>query len=69
MSEELEERVVDLEIQITHQSGTIEELSEMVSRQWETIDRLSRKVKLLQHALGELEESAGPPANQKPPHY
>ncbi|PLW75020.1 SlyX family protein [Cohaesibacter celericrescens] len=69
MSQELEERVVDLEIQVTHQSTTIEDLSEMVSRQWDTIDRLSRQVKLMKDTLAEPQDTAAPPANQKPPHY
>ncbi|WP_316859331.1 SlyX family protein [uncultured Cohaesibacter sp.] len=69
MAQELEERVVDLEIQITHQANTIDDLSQMVSRQWEMIDRLTRQVKLLQDSIQELEENIGPPGNEKPPHY
>ena len=69
LNEEWAERIVDLEIQITHQSTTIEDLSEMVSKQWDVIDKLSRQVKLLQDAMLELEDQVGPPANQKPPHY
>ncbi len=69
LTQELESRVVDLEIQITHQANTIDDLSQMVSRQWEMIDRLSRQVTLLQDTLVELEENIGPPGNEKPPHY
>ncbi|WP_171022070.1 SlyX family protein [Cohaesibacter sp. CAU 1516] len=69
MSNPLEERVVDLEIQLAHQTKTVEDLSDMVSRQWDMIDRLTRKMKFLQEAVVELEDNAGPPANQKPPHY
>ncbi|MCT4656815.1 MAG: SlyX family protein [Cohaesibacter sp.] len=70
MDENLEDRVVDLEIQITHQASTIDDLSEMVSRQWDMIDRLTRQVGVLKEALGELEDGLNnPAANQKPPHY
>lgn len=69
MSNPLEERVVDLEIQLTHQTRTVEELSDMVSRQWDMIDRLTRKMKFLEEAVVELEDNVGPPTNQKPPHY
>lgn len=70
MNEDLEERVVDLEIQITHQSNVIEDLSQMVAKQWDMMDRLSRQVRFLKEAMAELEDSAGgAPANQKPPHY
>ncbi|WP_319411121.1 SlyX family protein [uncultured Cohaesibacter sp.] len=69
MTQELESRVVDLEIQITHQANTIEDLSQMVSRQWDIIDRLTRQVTMLQDTLVELEENMPPPSNEKPPHY
>ncbi|SFO12024.1 SlyX protein [Cohaesibacter marisflavi] len=69
MTQELESRVVDLEIQITHQANTIEDLSQMVSRQWDIMDRLTRQVKMLQDSLVELEENLPPPGNEKPPHY
>nr|WP_321458177.1 SlyX family protein [uncultured Cohaesibacter sp.] len=70
MTQELESRVIDLEIQITHQANTIDDLSQMVSRQWDIIDRLTKQVKLLQDSLVELEENmVAPPGNEKPPHY
>ncbi|MCV6576127.1 MAG: SlyX family protein [Cohaesibacter sp.] len=70
MEEKLEERIVDLEIQITHQATTIDELSDMVARQWDMIDRLGRQVGMLKGALAELEEGMeAPAANKKPPHY
>ena len=69
MTQELESRVVDLEIQITHQANTIDDLSQMVSRQWDIIDRLTRQVTMLQDSLVELEENLPPPTVDKPPHY
>ncbi|MCV6546475.1 MAG: SlyX family protein [Cohaesibacter sp.] len=70
MEEKLEERIVDLEIQVTHQATTIDELSDMVAKQWDMIDRLGRQVGMLKEALAELEEGMETPAaNKKPPHY
>ncbi|WP_319530989.1 SlyX family protein [uncultured Cohaesibacter sp.] len=69
MSNDFEERIVDLEIQVTHQSKTIEELSDVISQQWQHIDRLTRQLKGLTDTVLELEDHFGPPANQKPPHY
>lgn len=69
MTAELEARIVDLEIQVTHQATTIDDLSQMVSKQWDSIDRLTRQIRNLQEAIVELEENAPAPANQKPPHY
>ena len=69
MNETLNDRVIDLEVQLTHQNRTIEELSEMVARQWEMIDRMTRQVKHLQDSLVDLEDVIAPATNQKPPHY
>lgn len=69
MDETDQERIVDLEIQVTHQATTIEDLSQMVARQWDEIDKLSRQIRQLYNTITELQESGGPPANQKPPHY
>ena len=69
MSSELEDRIVTLEIQITHQVSMLEDLSQMVTRQWDSIDRLTRQVKGLQETVLELEETGGVPAQTKPPHY
>jgi len=69
VSNDFEERIVDLEIQVTHQSKTIEELSEVISQQWKHIDRLNRQMQGLSDTVLDLEEQIGPPANQKPPHY
>ena len=69
MTEADEERLAELEIQLAHQGRSIEELSDMVSKQWEMIDRMSRQIRSLKDALVELEDNSAPAANQKPPHY
>jgi uncharacterized coiled-coil protein SlyX len=68
MSAELEARVTELEIQLTHQQRFVEELNqEMVSARLE-VDSLRRKVEQLEQLLKALSEPDAP-ANEKPPHY
>lgn len=70
MSDDVQERLETLEINHAHQAQTLEDLSQMVTRQWDMIDRLTRQIKYLNEAMLELEDARdGPPANQKPPHY
>ena len=44
---EANDRITELEIQLSHQSKIIDELSDMVAQQGEQIVRLRRKVTLL----------------------
>jgi uncharacterized coiled-coil protein SlyX len=69
MSEaELEARVTELEIQLTHQQRFVDELNqEMVAARLE-VDSLRRKVDQLEHLLKTLTEPEAP-SNEKPPHY
>ncbi len=64
-----EQRIADLEIQMAHQSETIDTLNEAVVEQWKTIDRLSRQVKVLNEQLVSLEDDALAHKVTKPPHY
>lgn len=53
-----------------HQSRTIEDLSEEVRRQGETIDRLEKTLRELAQRFLSLEEVVTPrPEITKPPHY
>lgn len=64
-------RLTELEIQISHQTTVIEDLSEMVARQDKELQRLERKVRLLLERAAEDEAGAGGVvlADQKPPHW
>ena len=66
-----DEHTVDLEIRIAHQENLIQELSDVLARQWMAIDTLTRKVERLEDRLrrveGGLEDLA--PAEPPPPHY
>lgn len=64
-------RLTDMEIQLTHQTKTIDELSDVVAQQGREIARLERKVALLLERAAEEEAGAGGVvlADQKPPHW
>ena len=69
--EKLENRINTLEIHISHQDSTIQELSDSVTEQWQTIDALTRKFNAVRERLLGLEDrfktanSGEPP----PPHF
>ncbi|MDA0665051.1 MAG: SlyX family protein [Proteobacteria bacterium] len=68
---DLEERLIALESLLTHQEGTIRDISDMVRRQWETIDGLLLKLKRVEERLIDLRDTAGSeePGDRPPPHY
>ncbi len=70
-SQDPQQRLMALESHIAHQDGTIEDLSEMVNKQWTEIEALRRTISHLQDRLlrieGDLEP--GQPDDQPPPHY
>jgi SlyX protein len=63
-------RIDRLEMRLTEQDATIEDLNRVVTAQWRAIDRLSRQLAALQE---QVEESAarGAPRGPEPPppHY
>lgn len=68
--EDVEYRLAELEALNTHQAQVIDDLSLMVSKQWDKIDRLEAKVTALVTRFLALEENTGSaPENTKPPHY
>lgn len=64
-------RIDELEIRIAHQDQTIEDLNAAVTAQWKLIDRLERKIALLDERLLEAEQAVGqaPAIDRPPPHY
>ncbi|GJE58516.1 SlyX family protein [Methylobacterium trifolii] len=63
-------RIDRLEMRLTEQDATIEDLSRTATEQWQAIDRLTRQVE----ALSEQLEAAGERGTQRgpeppPPHY
>lgn len=64
-------RLTDLEIRVAQQDQTIEDLSEIVRKQWDEMDQmrrnLDRQVAQLQDFVAD--QGNTPPADQPPPHY
>ena len=64
------DRITELEIQVSHQAQTIEELSDEIHRQGLIIARLENRLNaLIQHFRDSDEPGAAPDANVKPPHW
>ena len=61
----------DLEAHVAHQDGTVQDLSDVVFRQWDTIKSLGEKLERIETRLRDLENeiSAGSPEEELPPHY
>ena len=67
-----DERIADLEIQLAHQTRQLDELNEIVDRQWREIEKLTRSVNKLVERLQSVEANieSGPPGEEPPPpHY
>ncbi len=64
---ETQERLVNIEMKISHQDLIIEELNQVIYQQQQTIDVLSKKLKLLEDQF-RADPNIGP-AGEKPPHY
>ena len=61
----------DLEERIAHLTRAVDDLSEIVARQAQEIERLFRRVGLLMEREADREAEGGgiPLADQRPPHY
>lgn len=66
-----DDRVTELEIQLAHQTQVIDDLSDMVAKQGDQLERLTRRVALLLENAAEAQAGAGGVvlADQKPPHW
>lgn len=70
MSENLSDRLVELEIRFAEQEKTIEDLSGEIAEQWKLITSLNKKLTALTDRFLELEEQAAPEISvSKPPHW
>jgi uncharacterized coiled-coil protein SlyX len=72
MTDDILARLEAIEAALAHQDATLADLNEVVSRQWDTIDRLTRRAEGLSQQVEALmqdregkEEGPEPP----PPHY
>ncbi len=67
MSKELDIRITELEMTVTHQERTISELSDVVAEQWSIIEMLKRELTRLDETKADAEPEDE--ANRPPPHY
>ena len=67
----IEERLTDLEIQLTHQQRLVAELNELVYGQQQVIDRLNRELYQIKEQLQLVLPSlvSSPEEESPPPHY
>lgn len=64
------DRLTTLEIRTAEQERTIEELSGQIAAQWQTIDKLQKKLDALTERFLTLEEASRPDIPvTKPPHW
>jgi SlyX protein len=66
-----EERLVEIEIKLTHQEDAVEELNQVVCQQQKKIDHLEAICEALIRHVKELSDSAAEQrtTNETPPHY
>ncbi len=70
MSEQLENRVMDLEIRLTYQESILQELNEVVVKQQDQIDLLLAELTRQKEQLDNGAEFVRPNAEETPPpHY
>ncbi|SFC70627.1 SlyX family protein [Massilia yuzhufengensis] len=64
-----EDRIVDIEIKLTHQEDLVETLNQTIYRQGRRIDQLEAMVTAMADHVRNLQSNRGGPLNEKPPHY
>jgi len=65
-----DKRLNDLELKFMDQEQTVNDLSEMVSRQWDEIEKLKRRLIKASDRIVTLEDALpSGESDQKPPHY
>ena len=64
-----ENRLTELEIRLTHQESTIDELNKTIYEQWQTIEQLTKDVLALKDRYKTLTQSEIDDSPYVPPHY
>ena len=66
----LQEKFVDVETRMAFQDDTIQQLSDVIYRQQQQIDKLDKTVQLLVDKVQDLmQDLPGKVVDEKPPHY
>lgn len=66
MTEDIEKRLIDLEVRYTHQEELLMQLNEVVGKQGQVIDKLKTELKDIKLNSSHSQETMG---SEKPPHY
>ena len=62
-------RLDDLEMRYAFQQELLESLNDVVTNQWEEIDRLSRMLEAVLERFENVEDEQPEDPDQRPPHY
>jgi SlyX protein len=65
----IEDRLTELEIRITHQDSTIDELNKTVFEQWQTIEKLTKELLSMKDRVKAVAPSDIDDTPYLPPHY
>lgn len=70
-SDDLEQRVIELEMRLAHHERMAEDLSDVIAEQGRTIDRMTLQIRRLIERLLEVEAGGqrSPQDDRPPPHY
>lgn len=63
------QRIEALEIIVAQQQQVIDDLNEMITKQWTGFEQLKREFAQVNEQVQELEENQSAPQHQKAPHY
>ena len=69
MSTEMQEKLIDLEMRLSFQEETIDQLNDTILHQNKTIEKLTRSLGLLSQKLENIDVESGDISDQRPPHY
>lgn len=69
MSDELEKKLMDLEMRLSFQEETIDQLNDAIVHQSKTIEVLTKSFKILTQRLASLDAEPSDVTDQRPPHY
>ena len=62
-------RIDTLEAVIAEQQRTIDDLNEMITKQWDELNAMKREVSKLVDQVMDIEQNGVAPTDQKPPHF
>ncbi len=65
----METRIADLEVRLTYQESTLEELNAVIVKQQTQIDVLQNQIEHLLTQLHAQNDPVATPTDERPPHY